>query len=516
MKLVIHNNLLYIYYSSWLYIHTNTFLFKKYIIIIITQPLLHSKLKMHNLPYEKVGKNEPVCIADEVPFEIPDSWEWARCSSIGSMIRGKGIKRNETVESGLPCVRYGEIYTTYDTEFTETSSYIPAEVDKNCIHFNYGDIIFTLTGENKPDIAKAVAYLGDNPVAAGGDLAYWTAHGMNPLFLAYYLNSPYSIEMKKRLATGDIIVHISTSKVGSFLLPVPPLDEQNRIVKKIKELIPQIEEYQEKLIASENLSTNFPEMLKKSILQEAVMGKLVPQDENDEPASVLLEKIRVEKEALIKAGKLKKDKHESIIYRRDNSHYEKVDGKDVCIDKEIPFEIPDSWSWTRFSNIAVFENGDRSDKYPVEADYVDDGIPFFGAKDMGDRYMKFDSVRYITEKKYNELGNRKLQDSDMICLLRGNVGKTRIFKKTDKYQTGFICAQMLIIRCIDTNMLDYLYMVISSPYYAGAIESKITGTAVRQLPAKEVANILIPVPPIIEQSRIIRRVLALLKPLKSF
>ena len=138
-----------------------------------------------NTPYEKIGNNEPVSIADEVPFEIPDSWEWVRCASLGEIVRGSGIKRTETVTDGLPCVRYGELYTTYNISFVKTKSFITAELDEKCKHFGYGDILMTLTGENKPDIAKAVAYLGNVPVAAGGDLAYWTYHGMNPLYLVY-------------------------------------------------------------------------------------------------------------------------------------------------------------------------------------------------------------------------------------------------------------------------------------------------------------------------------------------
>ena len=188
------------------------------------------------IPYEIVDGKER-CIAGEIPFELPDSWCWVRCFMIGSLIRGSGIKRTETVEKGFPCVRYGEIYTTYNISFTETKSYIPKELDEKCKHFNYGDIIFTLTGENKPDIAKAVAYIGDKPIAAGGDLAFWTHHKMNPLYLMYFLNSPYAIDKKVHLATGDIIVHISCDKIGSILLPVPPIEEQNRIVVKIEELI---------------------------------------------------------------------------------------------------------------------------------------------------------------------------------------------------------------------------------------------------------------------------------------
>ena len=189
-----------------------------------------------NSHYEKRGSEE-VCIDDEIPFEIPDGWAWCRASSLGTMIRGRGIKRTETVSQGCPCIRYGEIYTTYETSFDSAVSFVPETLDKDCLHFSSGDVVFTLTGENKVDIAKTVAFLGDGQIAAGGDLAFWTHHRMNPLYLVYYMASPYCIELKRRTATGDIIVHISTSKVGDFLVPVPPLNEQNRIVSAIEKLL---------------------------------------------------------------------------------------------------------------------------------------------------------------------------------------------------------------------------------------------------------------------------------------
>ena len=188
-----------------------------------------------NSHYEKRGSEE-VCIDEEIPFEIPENWAWCRASSLGTMIRGRGIKRTETVAQGCPCIRYGEIYTTYETAFDSAVSFVPETLDKDCLHFSYGDVVFTLTGENKVDIAKTVAFLGDGQIAAGGDLAFWTHHGMNPLYLVYYMASPYCIELKRRTATGDIIVHISTSKVGDFLVPVPPINEQNRIVAAIEQL----------------------------------------------------------------------------------------------------------------------------------------------------------------------------------------------------------------------------------------------------------------------------------------
>ncbi|HIT90797.1 MAG TPA: restriction endonuclease subunit S [Candidatus Merdenecus merdavium] len=188
-----------------------------------------------NSHYEKRCSTE-VCIDAEIPFEIPENWCWCRASSLGKMIRGRGIKRAEITDQGCPCIRYGEIYTAYEISFIDTISFIPASLDKDCLHFTSGDVVFTLTGENKVDIAKTIAFLGDGQIAAGGDLAFWTHHEMNPLYLVYYMASPYCIDLKCKAATGNIIVHISTTKVGDFLIPVPPLAEQERIISAIERL----------------------------------------------------------------------------------------------------------------------------------------------------------------------------------------------------------------------------------------------------------------------------------------
>ena len=312
---------------------------------------------MDNLHYEKFADGTVKCIEDEIPFEIPESWVWARIRNIGTIIRGNGIKRSEIVEKGSPCVRYGEIYTTYNISFSTTVSFIVEELHSKSKQFSYGDILMTLTGENKPDIAKAVAYLGKEKVAASGDLGIWSHHGMNPLYLVYLLDSPCVIEQKIGKATGNIIVHISGEKIGEILVAIPPINEQEQIVQKVQALEISLRAYHEKEHALVTLQTAFPSTLEKSILQHAVQGKLVPQDESDEPASVLLERIRAEKEELIKQGKLKKDKHESIIFRRDNSYYERLDGVEHCIDDEIPFEIPKSWMWSRLGTVFTLQAG---------------------------------------------------------------------------------------------------------------------------------------------------------------
>ena len=433
-----------------------------------------------NIPYEKVGKNEPVSIADEVPFEIPESWEWCRCSTLGTMIRGKGIKRSETVKEGFPCVRYGEIYTSYNISFEQAVSFIPEDVNVNCIHFNHRDVLFTLTGENKPDIAKAITYTGNVPVAAGGDLAYWTAHGMNPFYLVYFLSSPYAVELKRRTATGDIIVHISTSKVGNFLIPVPPLEEQNRIVDRIQEIEPYIKRYKSISDSSDELNVSFPEKLKKSILQEAVMGKLVSQNENDEPASVLLERIREEKQRLIAEGKLKKNKHESFIYRRDNSHYEKIDGNEVCIDDEIPYDIPDNWNWCRIRSIFNLQAGKNIQSSQIhENSNGKDYLCYGGNGTRG----------YVDG--YNHVGDYPIIGRQgALC---GNINRA-----TGKFYATEHAVCVDTFANTDVSWACLFLTALNLNQYA-------TATAQPGLAVTNINEVLIPLPPLSEQARIVSK-----------
>ena len=443
-------------------------------------------------------------LADEVPFDIPDSWEWVRLGSAFAIEMGQSPAGNTVsgncngTEFHQGKVFFGEKYIKASDQYTSSpTKFAPENSVLLCVRAPVGKVNIT-----------------DRQLCIGRGLCAIIPLAGMPLLFAYYLLAAYENIFVKQ-ATGTTFVAITAETVKNQLVPVPPLAEQQRIADLIERLVPYVNEYGKAESAVDRLNCHFPEVLKKSILQEAVQGKLVPQDPSDEPAEALLERIRAEKQRLIKEGKIKKDKHESVIFRRDNSHYEKLDGGEYCIDDELPFEIPESWVWVRFSDIAIFENGDRSSRYPVESDYVPDGIPFFGAKDMGERFMEYSAVRFITPQKYEELGNGKLKDGDFVCLLRGNVGKTRIYKENEKYHTGFICAQMLIIRCIESNIQEFVYTVINSPYYCRSIESKITGTAVRQLPAKEMANTLIPLPPLAEQHRIVQRVDELLPLVKG-
>ena len=450
-----------------------------------------------NTPYEKIG-DEVRSLVDEVPFDIPNSWEWVRIRSLGEIVRGSGIKRNETVQQGLPCVRYGELYTTYQTLFTSAVSFIAPDLYEKCKHFSYGDVLMTLTGENKPDIAKAVAYLGTEPIAASGDLAFWTQHGMNPLFLSYIMASPYIIARKVALATGDIIVHISGDKLGTILLPVPPLAEQERIVACIQEAELVIENYAIKATALQKLQDSFPEALKKSILQEAVQGKLVPQDPSDEPAEALLERIRAEKQRLIKEGKIKKDKHESVIFRRDNSHYEKRGSEEVCIDDEIPFEIPENWVWCRLGSI-LEKLTDGAHSTPK---YTDSGVPFISVKDVSSGVLSFDSAKHISESEHRELYKRcDPKRGDILLTKVGTTGIPVIVDTDEEFSLFVSVAQLRFLHSLlDKN---YLLLLIQSPLVQQQCTEHTRGVGNKNWVMRDIANTLVAIPPLAEQKRIV-------------
>ena len=454
-----------------------------------------------NTPYEKIG-DEVRSLADEVPFDIPDSWEWVRIRSLGEIVRGSGIKRNETVRQGFPCVRYGELYTTYQTSFTKTVSFIAPDLYEKCKHFSYGDVLMTLTGENKPDIAKAVAYLGTEPIAAGGDLAFWTQHGMDPLYLSYIMASPYIIGRKMALATGDIIVHISGDKLGTILLPVPPLAEQERIVARIHEAELVIENYANKATALRELQDTFPEALKKSILQEAVQGKLVPQDPSDEPAEALLERIRAEKQRLIKEGKIKKDKHESVIFRRDNSHYEKLDGVERCIDNEIPFDIPDSWGWARLGNLTeMITSGSRDwAKY-----YSTEGNLFLrmGNLSRNSFDLRLNEIQRVRLPETVEGTRTAVQAGDLLFSITGEVGMLGLVPSG--FETAYTNQHTAVIRFLPQMRNKFLPYFFLTDYAKTCYKSNQHGIK-NSFRLNSISDILVPIPPLYEQRRIVNQI----------
>ena len=279
------------------------------------------------MPYEKVGKNEPVCIADEVPFDIPDSWEWVRLGNISIINGGYAFKSTDYTSDGTRVIRISD----FNENGFVNKSIVRHKFDDALRDFliEKGNIILCMTGGT---VGKSY-FVKEIPEPMMTNQRVATIKILKALedYINLVVLSPITqkVIQDSKNSTND---NISMDTIKGFFIPLPPLSEQQRIVDKLKELEPYINDYDKAYEKIEKLNTDFPDLLKKSILQEAVQGKLVPQDPNDEPASVLIEQIRHEKEQLIKDKKIKKDKNESYIFRRDNSHYEKIGKEERCID----------------------------------------------------------------------------------------------------------------------------------------------------------------------------------------
>ena len=447
-----------------------------------------------NLPYEKVGKNEPVCIANEVPFEIPESWEWVRLGEIYQHNTGKALNASN---------RSGELLTYITTSNLYWNRF---EID------SLREMYFS-----ESEIEKCTATKGDLLVCEGGDIgraAIWPydtdiriqnhIHRLRPyseICTEYYY---YIFFLYKHAGwiggKGIGIQGLSANALHALLFPLPPLSEQYRIVTKIKEFKPFLDKYTQAEKRLNNLNTQFPDLLKKSILQEAVQGKLVPQDPTDEPASILLERIRAEKEQLIKAGKIKRDKHESVIFRRDNSHYEKLDGIERCIDNEVPFEIPDSWAYCRLGTI-LYKLTDGTHSRPK---YVDSGIPFISVKDVSSGTLDFSNCKFITEEEHNELYKRcNPEYGDILLTKIGTTGIPVVVDTTDEFSVFVSVALLKFNQELLHN--EYLIHLINSPLVQRQAEENTRGVGNKNWVMRDISNTLIAIPPLAEQIRIVEK-----------
>ena len=323
-------------------------------------------------------------------------------------------------------------------------------------------------------------------------------------YIVFVLNTPLVEKwiQDNKVGGGTHTYKINLVDLPNILLPVPPRNEQERIFAKLSELDCYIREYEQSENNLLQLNLNFPEQLKKSILQEAVQGKLVPQDPSDEPASVLLERIREEKEHLVKEGKIKKDKNESVIFRRDNSYYEKSNGVERCIDKEIPFEIPDNWCWTRIKNIINVVSARRVH----QSDWKSEGIPFYRAREIG-KLSESDFVHnelFISKELYSEFSKSGVPvEGDLMITAVGTLGKVYIVKKNDQFY--YKDASVICFENYGKLNSQYLKIVIQSPFFSELIKKKTAGTTVNTITISNANEYLIPLPPLSEQRRIIQR-----------
>ena len=302
---------------------------------------------------------------------------------------------------------------------------------------------------------------------------------------------------------------LSANRLKGLLLSLPPYQEQCRIVSKLKEVIPYVERYNETEDVLSRLNSQIRVCLKKSILQEAIQGKLVPQNASEEPATVLLQQIREEKQRLVAKGKLKKkDVVDSVIYKGDdNKYFEKKDKDIICIDEEIPFEIPDTWVWVRLEDVCEYIQRGKSPKYSPVKKY-----PVIAQKCNQWSGFSIEKAQFIVPETISSYGEeRKLQDRDLLWNSTGlgTLGRMAIYySKLNPYELAVADSHVTVIRPLKKHVSpEYLYAYFSSYTVQSVIEDKSDGsTKQKELATNTVKAYLVPLPPYEEQKRIVNRI----------
>ena len=450
-----------------------------------------------NTPYEKIGE-EVRSLADEVPFDIPDSWEWVRLIDVCEYIqRGKSPKYSPIKKYPVVAQKCNQWsgFSIEKAQFIEPdslASYGPERLlQDNDLMWNstglgtLGRMAIYKTAANPYELAVA-----DSHVTVIRPLKQFVL----PEYLYYYFANPTVQSVIEDQADGTTKQkELATATIKAYLTPIPPLNEQRRILAKLSEVLPVVKIYRTVYDETAALQEAFPERLKKSILQEAVQGKLVAQDPSDEPAEALLERIRAEKQRIIKEGKIKKDKHESVIFRRDNSHYEKRGSEEVCIDEELPFEIPSGWSWSRLGTCLDVRDGTHDTPR-----YVSEGVPLVTSKNLSNGRIDFSTAKLISREDSQAINQRSKVDSgDIMYAMIGSIGNPVLYQGTDE----FSIKNMALFKNIPAGMyMEYVYwfLVLAQEDMrkaaSGGVQAFVSLGYLR--------NYLIPVPPIAEQKRI--------------
>ena len=441
-------------------------------------------------------------LADEVPFDIPDSWEWVTLKSIAISSLGKTLDKAKNKGELKPYLCSINVYWDgIDLTTVKEARLEEDELPKYLL--KPGDLLICEGG----DVGRSAVWESTQEMYYQNALHRVRFYGgINPYFFQLLLECYKGNLILDTYSKGMTIKHLVQTALNAIIFPLPPLAEQNRIVDAINGLLPFLRCYdraEKKLTA---LNTEFPEALKKSILQEAVQGKLVPQDPSDEPAEALLERIRVEKQRLIKEGKIKKDKHESVIFRRDNSHYEKRGSEEVCIDDEIPFEVPSSWALIRLDDIGIYRKGPFGSSL-TKSMFVPKGADTVKVYEQKNAIQKDHTLGtyYITRQYYeSKMRSFTVEPGDILVSCAGTIGETYVLP--ERIELGIINQALMRMTIFAPINLDYFLLYFDYVLKQTAKESS-KGSAIKNIPPFEIfKKLILPLPPLEEQKRIVEKV----------
>ena len=440
---------------------------------------------------KKIKKDKPLASIkdEEKPFEIPESWEWVRLGEIGDWGAGATPAKGnlDYYNKGIiPWLRTGDLNNgiVKDVEMRITEKALSECSLRKC---NVGDVLIAMYGATIGKVAIAGIELTTNQACCA-----CTPLCLYNKYLFYFLQANKDVFIK--MGAGGAQPNISREKIIYTLFPLPPLAEQHRIVEKIEELLPLVEEYDEAQTKLDKLNNELPEKLKKSVLQQAIMGRLDTRNDKDEPASALLSRIREEKKRLVEEKKIKKDKPLAPI-----------------MDEEKPFEIPDSWEWVRLGEISQ-EISDGTHKTPK---YVENGIPFLSVQNISSGKLNINKIKYISEDEHIKLIKRvKPQKTDILICRIGTLG--RAIKVNWDFEFS-IFVSLGLIRLIDSSLCNYLVACINSPLgYSWIDKVKVGGgTHTYKINLSDLPNFVIPLPPLAEQHRIVDKLEKIFEKIES-
>lgn len=424
---------------------------------------------------------------DEKPFEIPESWEWVRISDISESFIGLTYKPTDVSTNGWIVLRSSNIQEGI-LDYNDIVK-VNVEVSEK-LRVRVNDIIICARNGSKKLVGKSALVREVNePTTFGAFMAICRTQFYE--YIAKYLLSPLFFQQLRKDSDTTTINQLTQKNFNRYLVPLPPLAEQKRIVAKIEELLPKVEEYGKAQDALDKLNEELPDRLKKSILQEAITGRLVPQDPNEEPASVLLDKIRAEKKRLVKEGKLKKKDLEEIPISED----------------EKPFDIPESWEWVRLGTLISYQNGYAYNS--SEMNKEGKGVPVIKSGNLMTLEVVFKPNNDYIECPTEKMLLSKIVKGDMLMCLSSQsdnpepLGKTAVYK-LDTY--ALLNQRVLKFRPYKDELTPYLYHTINSFYFWYNVSHQGGGSAQANLKLNHVLDMQIPLPPFAEQKRIVEKI----------
>ena len=433
-------------------------------------------------------------VSDEYvfPFDIPNSWEWTKLGNLVSVIGGTSYKSNEVTKSGVRILRGGNIQNS-EVLYLDNDVFLPESFIDSEKTIRNGDVLIVASTGSKAVIGKPGFVFEDDAMTQIG--AFLRIIRPHHLVLAPFIRTLFDSEYYRGYIRNQVqgmnINNVKNEHITEFIVPIPPLAEQERIVARIEELLPLINEYDEAEKRLTSLNAEFPDKLRKSILQQAVQGKLTERDPADDPASELLKRIQAEKAKLIAEGKIKKEKTLPPI-----------------MDEEKPFDIPDTWVW---APMGVIYNIHSSKRIHAK-EYTSEGIPFFRSLEVVSLAKGVDpSVSfYISKTRYDEICQDNIMPKNgdlLIACIGGSIGRNWVVdNRIFYYKDGNVVA---FDGHSDFN-IEYLRLYLSSPAFLQQIFDDVSGTAYKALTIGMLKGHYIPVPPLAEQKRIVERVNELL------